>query len=90
MINSMMPPVCRVPFHVIEPADDAFDEVRRRNRQEILGHRVRKGEPLYQIRNIMRASRNRPTPRQQERLHAAFAADEAHISVEAAYQLTQL
>ena len=77
-------------FHVIEPADDALDEVRRHVQQETLGHRVRKGEPLYQIRNIMRASRNRPTPRQQERLHAAFAADEAHISVEAAYQLTQL
>lgn len=86
----MMPPACRVPFHVIEPADDAFDEVRRRNRQEILGHRGRKSDPLYQIRNIMRASRNRLTPRQQERLHAAFAADEAHIGVEVAYQLTQL
>lgn len=63
---------------------------REARRDRALGHRVRKGEPLYQIRNIMRASRNRPTPRQQERLHAAFAADEAHISVEAVYQLTQL
>ena len=37
-----------------------------------------KGDPLYQIRNLLRASRDRLTKRQQERLRAAFVADEAH------------
>ena len=37
-----------------------------------------KGDPLYQIRNLLRASRDRLTKRQQERLRAALAADEAH------------
>ena len=37
----------------------------------------------------MRASRDRLTKRQKERLREAFTADEAHISVEVAYLLTQ-
>ena len=48
-----------------------------------------KGEPLYQIRNLLRACRDRLTKRQQERLRAAFTADEAHISVEVAYHCAQ-
>ena len=38
-----------------------------------------------QVRNLLRASRHRLTPRQKERLREAFTADEAHISVEVAY-----
>ena len=45
--------------------------------------------PSTQVRNLLRASRHRLTPRQQERLREAFVADEAHISVEVAYLLTQ-
>ena len=37
--------------------------------------------PLYQIRLLLRASRDRLTKRQQERLREGFVADEAHISV---------
>ena len=76
-------------FHIVKLAGDALDEVRRRVQQDTLGHRGRKGDPLYQIRNLLRASRHRLTPRQKERLREAFVADEAHISVEVAYLLTQ-
>jgi len=41
--------------------------------------------PSTQVRNLLRASRHRLTPRQKERLREAFTADEAHISVEVAY-----
>ena len=41
--------------------------------------------PLYLVCNLLRASRDRLTKRQQERLREAFVADEAHISVEVAY-----
>ena len=41
--------------------------------------------PSTQVRNLLRASRDRLTKRQQERLREAFTADEAHISVEVAY-----
>ena len=44
-----------------------------------------KGDPLYQIRLLLRACRDRLTKHQQERLRAAFTADEAHISVDVAY-----
>ena len=45
--------------------------------------------PSPQVRNLLRASRDRLTKRQKERLREAFTADEAHISVEVAYLLTQ-
>ena len=53
-------------FHIVKLAGDALDEVRRRVQQETLGHRGRKGDPLYQIRLLLRASRHKLTPRQQE------------------------
>ena len=76
-------------FHIVKLAGDAPGEVRRRVQQDTTGHRARTGDPLYQIRLLLRASRHRLTPRQQERLREAFVADEAHISVEVAYLLTQ-
>ena len=76
-------------FHIVKLAGDALDEVRRRVQQDTLGHRGRTGDPLYQIRLLLRASRDRLTKRQKERLREAFTADEAHISVEVAYLLTQ-
>ena len=72
-------------FHIVKLAGDAPGEVRRRVQQDTTGHRGRKGDPLYQIRLLLRASRDRLTKRQKERLREAFVADEAHISVEVTY-----
>ena len=72
-------------FHIVKLAGDAPGEVRRRVQQDTLGHRGRKGDPLYQIRLLLRTSRHRLTPRQKERLREALVADEAHISVDVAY-----
>ena len=66
-------------FHIVKLAGDAPGEVRRRVQQDTTGHRGRKGDPLYQIRNLLRASRHRLTPRQQERLREAFTADEVTV-----------
>ena len=41
--------------------------------------------PSTQVRNLLRTSRHRLTPRQKERLREAFTADEAYISVDVAY-----
>ena len=76
-------------FHIVKLAGDAPGEVRRRVQQDTLGHRGRKGDPLYQIRLLLHASRHKLTPRQQERLREALTADEAHISVEVAYHCAQ-
>lgn len=76
-------------FHIVKLATSAVDDVRRRVQQQTLGHRGRTGDPLYGIRNLLRAGRERLTERQQKRLQTAFAAHEDHISVEVAYQCAQ-
>ena len=76
-------------FHIGKLAGDAPGEVRRRVQKDTLGHRGRKGDPLYLVHNLLRASRDRLTKRQQERLREAFTAHEAHISVEVAYRCAQ-
>ena len=52
-------------FHIVKLAGAAVDDVRRRIQQETLGHRGRKGDPLFGIRHILRAGRERLTTRQQ-------------------------
>ncbi|MFC5424815.1 ISL3 family transposase, partial [Brevibacterium otitidis] len=76
-------------FHIVKLATSAVDDVRRRVQQQTLRHRGRKGDPLYGIRNLLRAGRERLTERQQKRLQAAFVAHEDHVAVEVAYQCAQ-
>ena len=76
-------------FHVVKLAGHAVDEVRRRVQQEIHGHRGRKNDPLYRIRNILHAGAEHLSERQQARLAAAIAADERHDEVWVAYQCAQ-
>jgi len=76
-------------FHIVKLATSAVDEVSRRIQQQTLGHLGRRGDPLYGIRNLLRAGRERLTDRQRSRLQAAFAAHEDHISVEVADQCAQ-
>ena len=40
-------------FHAIRLANRAIDDVRRRVQQQSLGHRGRKGDPLYRIRRVL-------------------------------------
>ena len=49
-------------FHIVKLAGDAPGEVRRRVQQDTLGHRGRKGDPLYKIRNLLRASHTQAHP----------------------------
>jgi transposase len=65
------------------------DEVRRRVQQDIHGHRGRKDDPLYRVRNILRAGVENLTDRQRARLEAAWAADERHLPVQVAYLCAQ-
>lgn len=65
------------------------DEVRRRLQQTTHGHRGRKDDPLYKIRNVLRCAEERLTERQQARLATAIDADEAHLEVFVAWQCAQ-
>ena len=76
-------------FHIVKLGTAAVDEVRRRVQQEIHGHRGRKDDPLYRIRNILRAGQEHLTDRQKTRLESAFTADERHVEVEVAWQCAQ-
>ena len=76
-------------FHVVKLATQAVDEVRRRVQQDIHGHRGRKDDPLYRIRNILRSGQEHLTERHQNRLAETIAADERHDEVHVAWQCAQ-
>ena len=76
-------------FHVVKLATAVVDDVRRRVQQEIHGHRGRKNDPLYRIRNLLRAGQERLTDRQRQRLEQVWAADERHLEVEVAWSYSQ-
>lgn len=76
-------------FHVVKLGTDAVDRCRRRVQQEIHGHRGRKNDPLYGIRNTLRAGAEHLTDRQRDRLQTAFGADERHLAVWLAWSCAQ-
>lgn len=76
-------------FHVVKLASKVVDDVRRRVQQEIHGHRGRRDDPLYRIRNNLRAGREKLTERQRARREQAWAADERHVEVEVAWLCAQ-
>lgn len=41
------------PFHVVRVGNRCLDQVRRRVQNQTLGHRGRKGDPLYRIRKLL-------------------------------------
>ncbi|MGH2969843.1 MAG: ISL3 family transposase [Solirubrobacteraceae bacterium] len=76
-------------FHVVKLGTAAVDEVRRRVQQDTLGHRGRRGDPLYGIRNVLRCGEEKLTDKQKARLDKAIDADERHIEVQVAWQCAQ-
>ncbi len=66
-----------------------MDDVCRRVQQATTGHRGRAGDPLYQIRTILRSGAEHLSDRQWERLDAALDADAAHLEVSLAWQASQ-
>lgn len=67
-------------FHVVKLATAVVDDVRRRVQQETTGHRGRRDDPLYRVRNILRAGQEHLSDRQQARLRTAFTAREEHVA----------
>lgn len=76
-------------FHVVKLGTDAVDRCRRRIQQDTLGHRGRRDDPLYRIRNVLRCGAERLTERQWTRLEKAITADERHEAVFVAWQCAQ-
>jgi len=76
-------------FHVVKLGTDAVDQCRRRVQQDTLGHRGRSGDPLYGIRNLLRAGAEKLTDRQWARFDAAVEGDERHLEVRLAWSCSQ-
>jgi transposase len=61
-------------FHIVRLGNQVVDEVRRRVQQDTLGHRGRKGDPLYGIRRLLLTGDERLTERGRARMRAGLAA----------------
>ena len=61
-------------FHAVRLAQGAIDDVRRRVQQDTLGHRGRKGDPLYGIRRVLLRGAENLTERSYARLLASLDA----------------
>jgi transposase len=77
-------------FHAIRLANLVVDQVRRRTQQTTLGHRGRKGDPLYRIRKLLLTAAEQLTGRGRARLRAGLTAGDRFGEVAAAWQGKEL
>jgi transposase len=76
------------PFHVVALCGQKLDLCRQRVQQDTLGHRGRRGDPLYGVRRALRTRDGLLTERQRTRIGAVFA-DDAHAAVEVTWCVYQ-
>ena len=61
------------PFHVVGVANRVVDKTRRAVQDELLGHRGRKGDPLYRVRKLLIMGAERLDDRGHDRLAGLLA-----------------
>lgn len=66
---------------MVRLANLAIDDVRRRVQQDELGHRGRKGDPLYGIRRLLLAANERLSDHARFRLEAGLGAGDPRDEV---------
>ena len=69
------------PFHVVRAGNRCLDKVRRRVQNQTLGHRGRKGDPLYRIRKLLAAGQERLDERGSRRLLLGLRVGDPHDEV---------
>ena len=72
-------------FHAIRLANKAIDDARRRTQNETLGHRGRRGDPLYGIRRLLLVGAERLSERGRARMMAGLAAGDPEGETSACY-----
>jgi transposase len=77
-------------FHAIKLANTMVDQVRRRTQQTTLGHRGRKRDPLYRIRELLLVAAEQLTNRGRVQLRAGLAAGDPGGEVVVAWQGKEL
>jgi len=76
------------PFHVVRLGAEALDKCRQRVQHETLGHRGRKGDPLFTARRTLTTGADLLTDKQASRLEDLFA-DDAAVQVLATWGVYQ-
>ncbi|MCB1257631.1 MAG: ISL3 family transposase [Microthrixaceae bacterium] len=77
-------------FHAIKLGNTAIDDVRRRVQQDTLGHRGRKGDPLYRARRVLLSASERLTEERFEWMQALVAAGDPDGELGAAWNAKEL
>src|SRR5215213_9082349 len=77
-------------FHAIRLASETVNDVRRRVQQDTLGHRGRKGDPLYGIRRLLLMTWANLNERGWERLRAGLAAGDRDGEIAAVWLAREL
>ncbi|MDE0067219.1 MAG: ISL3 family transposase [Acidimicrobiaceae bacterium] len=73
------------PFHVVQLANRALDEVRRRARNQTLGRRGHKHDPLYGARKLLLAAHERVSESGETKLLGLLQAGDPHSEVRNAW-----
>lgn len=77
-------------FHAIKLANTAIDDVRRRVQQDTLGHRGRKGDPLYRARRVLLSASERLSEERFEWMQSLITAGDPDGEVGAAWVAKEL
>ena len=85
--NTALAPAGQIadPFHVVRLANERLGQVRRRTQNETLGHRGRRGDPLYRIRRLLTAASERLDSRGAGRLRGLLEAGDPYGEVRTAW-----
>jgi len=76
-------------FHVVRLGNQVVDEVRRRVQQDQLDHRGHTGDPLFEVRRLLRRGAEHLTDTQTAKISAALRAGDPNGEVELAWQIAQ-
>jgi transposase len=92
VFNTMIPDAIQIadPFHVVKLANTMLDEVRRRIQNETLGHRGRKGDPLYRARRKLVMGADRHTEESTAKLLALLATGDPKGDVTTAWHAKEV
>ncbi len=90
--DTMLPHAAQVadPFHVVKLANSRVDEVRRRVQNETVGHRGRKGDPLYRARRLLTKASERLDDRGHAKLLGLLGAGDPRGEVRMAWHAKEV
>lgn len=77
------------PFHCVQLANRALDEVRRRVQRDHTGHRGRRNDPLYRARRVLLTGEEKLNEPAAQRLTSLLALGDPHGEVAIAYRVKE-